>query len=113
MLAFWLTAALWMSSLRAVLDLPPSPPVQPAAGLNGITVNPPHPPAPADLLTLSDEELFRRVEEDAASLGSLSIGAAGGGILVNPVALPSDPGWHLIDPNGAFATSPVQSLQQV
>jgi murein endopeptidase len=46
---------------------------------------------PASLLSVSDEELARRVETDVASLGSLSIGAPGSAILLNAVALPPGP----------------------
>lgn len=104
MLTFWLAAGFWLNSLRAVLDLPRAVPVQPAAGMAEIAANPPDTPSPADLLALSDDELFRRVEADSASLGSLSIGAAGGGILVNAALLLPEPGWNLIDSGGAFAT---------
>jgi len=48
---------------------------------------------PAALLSLSDEELARRVELDVATLGSMSIGAPGSAMLINPVAL--DPGPFL------------------
>lgn len=105
MLTFWLAAGFWLSSLRAVLDLPPAVPVQPAREIAEIAANPPDTPSPADLLALSDEELFRRAEADFTSLGSLSIGTASGGILVNPLPLPADPAWALIDPGGAFATA--------
>ena len=41
---------------------------------------------PAALLSLSDEELARRVELDVATLGSMSIGTPGSALLINPVA---------------------------
>jgi len=50
---------------------------------------------PAALLSLSDEELARRVETDVASLGSLSIGLPNSGILVNPVSMPEGPYWQV------------------
>jgi penicillin-insensitive murein endopeptidase len=50
---------------------------------------------PAALLSLSDEELARRVELDVATLGSLSIGAPGSAMLINPVALEQNPFWEI------------------
>ena len=47
--------------------------------------------SPAALLSLSDEELARRVELDVTSIGSLSIGAPGSAMLLNPVALEPRP----------------------
>ena len=112
MLTLWLAAGLWLSSLRAVLDHPSAVPVRPAAGVvdaapaaSAASEGGAAPSSPTDLLALSDEDLASRAEADPASLGSLSIGSAGSGILVNPVSLPPEPGWKLMDPNGAFATS--------
>jgi LysM repeat protein len=105
MLTLWLAAGLWLSSLRAALDHPLPVPPRPVADVAAAAAEGTPVPSPADLLSLPDEELARRVEADPASLGSLSIGAVGGGILVNPVPLPPEPGWTLIDPKGAFATS--------
>jgi penicillin-insensitive murein endopeptidase len=50
---------------------------------------------PASLLSLSDEELARRVELDVATIGSLSIGAPGSAMLINPVALEPGPFWDI------------------
>jgi len=50
---------------------------------------------PASLLTLSEAELRRRIESDLASLGSLSIGSPGGGLLLNAAALPPSPRWEI------------------
>ena len=50
---------------------------------------------PAALLSLSDEELARRVELDVATLGSMSIGAPGSALLINPVALEQNPFWEI------------------
>lgn len=105
MLTFCLAIGFWLSSLRAALDLPLAGRVHATAGVTAGAVEASHASTPADLLALPDEELARRVEADFASLGSLSIGTVGGGILVNPVPVPPDPGWTLIDPNGAFATA--------
>jgi len=104
MLSFFLAFGFWLGSLRAALDLPPADPVQRAAGIAAVVSDAASAPSPADLLALPDEDLSRRVAANSASLGSLSIGAAGGGILVNPVPLLPEPGWTLADPNGAFAT---------
>jgi len=63
--------------------------------------------APASLLSLSDEELRRRVESDLPSLGPLSIGTPGGGLLLNAVALQPGPHWELApgaDSCGTFET---------
>ncbi|MCX6559350.1 MAG: penicillin-insensitive murein endopeptidase [Candidatus Aminicenantes bacterium] len=104
MLTLWLAASCWLGLARAALDrLPAAPPVPPA-GTAVAAVDAPAAPS-AFLLELPSEELFRRVESDAASLGSMSIGAPGGGILINPLLLTAEPGWTLIDPNGAYATS--------
>jgi murein endopeptidase len=105
MLTLWLAAGVWLGFARAALDLVTPASVQPAAGVAIAAADGAFAPSPASLLALPDEELLRRVEADSASLGSLSIGAPGGGILVNPVPLPPEPGWTLIDPNGAFATA--------
>jgi LysM repeat protein len=99
-----------LAPLRAVLGLALPVPFHSAAGsvaasASAVAAEIPAAPSPADLLTLSDEDLARRVEADPASLGSLSIGSVSGGILVNPVSVPADPGWTLIDAEGAYATS--------
>jgi penicillin-insensitive murein endopeptidase len=105
MLTLWLAAGVWLGFARAALDLVPPASLQPEAGTAMAATGGAPAPSPASLLALPDEELFRRVQSDAASLGSLSIGVPGGGILVNPVCLRPEPGWTLIDSNGAFATS--------
>jgi penicillin-insensitive murein endopeptidase len=61
--------------------------------------------APASLLSLSDEELARRVELDASTLGSLSIGAPGSAILLNPVTLQPGPYWEIADRAQVFGTA--------
>ena len=60
---------------------------------------------PASLLNLSDEELTRLIEFDAALLGTLSIGAPGGGLLLNGVALPDGPRWVTTPTAAPWATS--------
>jgi murein endopeptidase len=60
---------------------------------------------PAALLSLSDEELARRVELDVTSLGSLSIGAPGSAMLINPVTLAPGPYWEISERAEVFGTS--------
>ena len=50
---------------------------------------------PAALLSLSDDELARRVELDVATLGSMSIGTPGSALLINPVVLEPGPFWEI------------------
>jgi murein endopeptidase len=56
-------------------------------------------------LDLSDEELRQRVASDPSSLGSLSIGAPGSAILLNPVSLPADPRWEALPSAITWGTS--------
>jgi LysM repeat protein len=109
MLSLCLAIGFWLGSLPGSLGLSPAGlPAHPVAGPSSPSSAFSSLPAglsPSELVTLSDEDLARRVEADPGSLGSLSIGSVSGGILVNPVPVPADPGWTLIDPNGAYATS--------
>ncbi|HSK10191.1 MAG TPA: penicillin-insensitive murein endopeptidase [Vicinamibacterales bacterium] len=50
---------------------------------------------PAQLLEVPDEELLGRVGLDPESLGSLAIGTAGGGRLMNAVQLMPSPRWEI------------------
>ncbi len=61
--------------------------------------------SPAAMLTLSDEELFGRVEADPGSVGPLSIGAPGSGVLFNAVALPEDARWTIAPGDESWATT--------
>lgn len=61
--------------------------------------------APALLLGLSDEELLKRIESDVTALGSLSIGAPGSAILINPVELPPGPRWEVAASADVWGTS--------
>lgn len=71
-------------------------------------------PKPHPLDELSDEEVKRRVKEDLASLGSMSIGPPNGGSLLNAVKMPEDDRWHLVDPGLAYGTQEtVDALQRV
>jgi LysM repeat protein len=60
---------------------------------------------PASLLSLSDEELARRVELDLTTVGSLSVGAPGSALLINPVALPAGPYWEISERAEVFGTT--------
>jgi murein endopeptidase len=68
---------------------------RPRAAAEGPSASRPSRDLPAALLSLTDEELARRVEADASSLGSLSIGSPGGALLLNAVAMPPGPSWEI------------------
>jgi murein endopeptidase len=72
-------------------------------------------PVPSDpLLLLSDAELKKRAKRDAASLGSLSLGAPAAGGLVNGVQMKSGPHHQLIDPGASWGTrETVDDLERV
>ncbi len=53
---------------------------------------------------LTDEELARKLREDLPSLGSISIGFADRGRVLNAVQMPQDPAWIVERPAYAFAT---------
>ena len=61
-------------------------------------------PARSPLLELSDAELTKRIAADLDSLGSLSVGSANSGALVNAVRLESDDHWEVIDVAHAWGT---------
>ena len=63
------------------------------------------PDSPAALLTLSDEELARRIEDDPASIGSLSIGKPGSARLFNAVQLQSTVHWQVAPNADAWGTA--------
>lgn len=54
---------------------------------------------------VTDEELERRFQADPQSLGSISIGAVGGGRLRNGVVMPGGENWTVVNPREAWATS--------
>lgn len=62
-------------------------------------------PSPAALLEADDDELMARIVADPGSLGSLSIGEAGSGLLFNPVAIPDDPRWVINGNAETWATT--------
>ncbi len=51
---------------------------------------------------LTDDELARRFKSDLASLGSISVGFADRGRMINPVHMPEDPAWICERPNFAY-----------
>jgi LysM repeat protein len=60
---------------------------------------------PSELLALSDDDLLRRIEVDPASLGSLSIGVPGRGMLFNGVQLETGPRWQIAPQAETWGTS--------
>ena len=53
---------------------------------------------------LTDDELARKLRDDLPSLGSISIGFADRGRVLNAVQMPQDPAWIVERPAFAFAT---------
>lgn len=67
--------------------------------------------ARSPLQDLSEAEIRRRLRDDPASLGPLSIGAASRGRLLNGVRMPAGERWTLTDPAHAWGTpETVESL---
>ena len=64
------------------------------------------PLGPALLYTreLTDDDLARKFRDDLPALGSVAVGFADRGRLLNGVQMPRDPAWILERPNLAFAT---------
>ncbi|MGZ6125349.1 MAG: peptidoglycan-binding protein, partial [Myxococcales bacterium] len=64
------------------------------------------PLGPALLYTreLTDQDLARKFRDDPASLGSVSVGFADRGRLLNAVQMPRDPAWIVERPELSFAT---------
>jgi penicillin-insensitive murein endopeptidase len=65
---------------------------------------PVQPPSPHPLDGVSDEEILRRVRDDFASLGSMSVGQPSGGALLNAVIMPEDDRWVVVDSSHAYGT---------
>jgi len=106
MINLCLGIGLWLGIVRGLVSGFPAVPVNPPPESGeSLSVGAAAMPAPSALLDLSDEELFRFVQSDQASLGSVSIGAPGGGILLNPVPLQADPGLNIVSAEGAFGTA--------
>jgi murein endopeptidase len=71
--------------------------------------SPPLPtPPPIDpqlaLLGLDDEALDQLAREELGGFGSVSVGRANGGALLNGVRMPDGGNWEIIDPSRAYAT---------
>lgn len=67
--------------------------------------------ARSPLQDLSESEIRRRLRDDPASLGPLSVGAASRGRLMNGVRMPEGERWTLTDPSHAWGTpETVESL---
>jgi penicillin-insensitive murein endopeptidase len=86
----WLAA--WPPEMGAFADAAPAPSERSSRD------------TPAALLSLSDEELARRVELDLAIVGSLSIGAPGSAMLINPVTLEPGPLWEIASTAAVYGT---------
>jgi penicillin-insensitive murein endopeptidase len=56
------------------------------------------------LTGLSDAEIARRVKEDLASIGPISLGPPNGGRLFNGIRMPDGDRWTLTDPGNAYGT---------
>jgi len=92
-----LLAVLWMVALPPGIGVPMA--AAPASSERSSR------DTPAALLSLSDEELARRVELDVSSIGSLSIGAPGSAMLINAVTLAPGPYWEIADRAEVFGTA--------
>jgi len=53
---------------------------------------------------ITDEELTQKFRDELQSLGSISLGFADRGRLINAVQMPQDPAWIVERPNYAYAT---------
>src|SRR5438105_2676947 len=63
------------------------------------------PIGPALLYTreLTNQDLAQRVRDDLTSLGSISIGFADRGLIINAVQMPQDPAWIIERPDFSYA----------
>jgi murein endopeptidase len=83
-------------------------------GLDDTEDGPPSAPAKSPALALSDAEIRERLKKDPSSIGSISLGRASGGALVNGVQMPRGDHWDLISPSCAWGTKEtVESLSHV
>lgn len=53
---------------------------------------------------LTDDELAHRFVESPGSLGSISVGVAEAGRVINAVQMPAGEAWQLVDPTNAWGT---------
>ncbi len=71
-------------------------------------------PPKSPRLALSDAEIRERLKKDPTSLGSISVGRASAGALVNGVQMPKSDHWDLTSPSCAWGTKEtVESLSHV
>ena len=71
-------------------------------------------PMTSPLLALSNTELEQRYRKDPSSLGSISVGRAHAGVLINGVQMPKAELWTLLDPGRAWGTEEtVEALQRI
>ena len=71
-------------------------------------------PPKSPTLALSDAEIRERLKKDPSSIGSISLGRASAGALVNGVQMPRGDHWELIAPSCAWGTKEtVDSLTHV
>jgi penicillin-insensitive murein endopeptidase len=61
-------------------------------------------PVEHPLLRSTDDELQKKFDRDPGALGSLSIGAASGGALINGMQMPEGEHWTLVSPGAAWGT---------
>ena len=77
-------------------------------------VSPPGTPPKSPALALSDAEIRERLKKDPSSMGSISVGRASAGALVNGVQMPKGEHWDLTSPSCAWGTKEtVDSLTHV
>jgi penicillin-insensitive murein endopeptidase len=93
-----------LAAFCAAAGIFPSPPQTMNSGAS-VSLSSPVRETPDSMLLLSDEELLKRVESDPSTLGSLSIGMPSSAIVINAVALPSDPRWEIAPLADSWATS--------
>lgn len=93
--AFHFLVGLWLTASPALGAFPsPAAPAPPAAATTAVRADR-HDDRSGALLAMSDEELQALIDQDAATLGPLSIGRPGSAILVNGVSLPESPEWQI------------------
>ena len=115
MLSFWRMAVVSLAVVRAATFVLPAGPANSYqdvgwAGGGPSSVAFPSALPPAALLDLGESELRTRIESDPASLGSLSIGSPSGGILLNGTAVPTDPGWEIVNVLESLGTAETVSF---
>src|SRR5512132_2605710 len=83
-------------------------------GLDDAEDGPPGTRPKSPILALSDAEIRERLKKDPGSIGSISVGRASAGALVNGVQMPRGDHWDLTSPSCAWGTKEtVDSLTHV